>query len=552
MENEFFKKYKINPNREQTEAIGHIAGPALVLAGPGSGKTTVITTRCARLVHLMEQKQLESQGILTVAFNRFAAAEMEERYKKVFNNFKIKGVNVDFSTFHSFCNRVIYRYESLKNTEYKRIPEKGEVSRESILSDLYQKINGIRLTNTEANKLSNEIGKMKNSVASDILRSMSNFKQMDRVFDEYENLKSEKMYIDFDDMLINARDIFQTESTILKEFQRKYKYIQVDEGQDLSVVQLDILKLLGENIFIVGDDDQGIYSFRGAKAESIVHIEKYFSNCRIYSLKENYRSTEEIIDGSDRFIRQNTVRFEKEFVTNKGKGKKPQYRVFADDEELMAFICAKVSKKSSGRCGILYRNGASSVLPAIMCLKNNISFSISGGRGVFFDSFVSRDILDMLKGCDRKGFFKRRPSSTLRDFISDGFMEEVHEKCERFSLRFEDMLRYICAWEYLLKGLKNSEAAVRLFEELKSGTFDNSNAKVQLSTIHSAKGLEYDTVFIIDLYKGEFPKNCDEEELCEERRLFYVGMTRAKNELYMMYPQKRWKIKLEPSEFIKV
>ena len=595
----FFEKYNIHLNAGQKQAVLHKAGPALVLAGPGSGKTTVITARCAYLINAMNSNLTPPGGILTVAFNKAAAEEMSNRYKKIYNDIHASGNKISFSTFHSFCNSVISQYEKLNNINYTRLPEKGEeVCKENILDRIYRDINNIELTKTELNKLSNELGKIKNNIGPyagpdsgaggnsagsnsagnsgidpNAVLSMSNFKKVDIIYRTYEKYKSDNNYIDFDDMLYMAKGIFERNPRILKEIQKEYLYYQVDEGQDLSEVQLDIVKILSRNVFIVGDDDQGIYGFRGAKPEAVVNIEKYFSNCAIYYLKQNYRSTEKIVDFSGKFIKQNAVRFDKNFITDLGKGKKPKCKVFMDDSELLAFIYAKISSPKSGSAGILYRNGASCTLPMIMCCKNNIPFKISGGTGIFFDSFVSGDILDLfLNERDRKNIFQSKPETVLRNFIFDGYLERMKYKCEKLSLRFPDMLRYLCAWEYLVKGLRNSGQVIDAYNEMKNinaaaaamsgeasgkaagaetgmkpGT--SSGTKVHLSTIHSAKGLEYDTVFMIDLYKGEFPKNCGEEELCEERRLFYVGMTRAKKFLYMMYPLKRIGVKLEPGEF---
>ena len=591
-----------NLNNDQKQAVLHTTGPALVLAGPGSGKTTVITARCAYLINHMEIGQiisgsgdvsyrassvmtksgLPAGGILTVAFNKAAAKEMSDRYKELYSNKDGQGKCLTyttsggryvsmpptphFSTFHSFCNSVICKYEKYTQKTYKRLSEKGEgICKENILNSIYTDTNNIKLTSTELNKLSNELSKIKNNIKSGAELSMSNFKKIDTVFDTYEKYKYDNNYIDFDDMLYNARDIFVEYPHILKEIQNQYLYYQVDEGQDLSCIQLDILKMLSRNVFIVGDDDQGIYSFRGAEPERIVRIEKYFSDCKIYYLRQNYRSTQKIVDLSGGFIKQNAVRFDKDFITEMGKGKKPKCKVFSDDSELLAFIYAKISSPKHGLTGILYRNGASSTLPSIMCYKNNIPFEISGGTGRFFDSFVSADILELFKNeAARKNIFQNKPEKILGNFISDGYMECMTDKCERLSLRFEDMLRYLCAWEYFVKGYKNCNQILKAYDDLKN-TMSKALQKgspccardegtvraVSLSTIHSAKGLEYDTVFMIDLYKGEFPKNCGEDEMCEERRLFYVGMTRAKKYLYMMYPGKRQEIRLLPGEFFK-
>lgn len=555
----FLKTYHVHPNPEQKQAISHRKGPALVLAGPGSGKTTVIAARCARLVDLMKAGEETPGGILTVAFNRAAAKEMGERYKQVYQNLVPYGESVTFSTFHAFCNRTIYRYEQKSDIRYKRLPEKGEsLSKENLLYTIYWDLNQVHLTKQEVGKLSGELGKMRMGRISNSALSMSNFRNVDLVYETYEKYKQQQYILDFDDMLYLAKGLLEAQPDLLEEIHRQYRFVQVDEGQDLSQVQLEILQLLPSNIFIVGDDDQGIYGFRGVSPESIVQIETFFPGCRIYSLKQNYRSTQSIVEASSRFIEQNAVRFDKSFITERGKGRRHRCKVFLDDRELLSYLYCKISSPRAGECGILYRNGASSILPAILCCKENIPFRISGGMGSFFQCFVTADILDLLMDTDsQKRILPRRPQRILREFLFQGYLEHMQRKCEALSLRFEDMLRYFSAWDYLAKGLQHCREALELFRKLKQMLIEldtpidteQKPRRVHLSTIHSAKGLEYDSVFILDLYKGEFPKSGGEEELQEERRLFYVAMTRAKKALYCMYPSKRCGKTLEPGEF---
>lgn len=547
---DFLSQFHISPNKEQQEAISHTCGPALVLAGPGSGKTTVITARCAYLVHQMEQGILAKTGILTVAFNRAAAKEMAGRYEAVYQNSKPIGEQVDFSTFHAFCNGIISRYEKKNGLSFTRLEE---ANREQILVALYEKYNHVFLLPAERKKLTNEISRMKNGlIASGTELSSSNFKNMQTVYHAYETYKKEQHYIDFDDMLFEAHAILKKHPELLREIQATYGFFQVDEAQDLSAIQMEILTMLGKNVFLVGDDDQGIYGFRGAKPESIVYLERYFSNCSTYSLKQNYRSTEQIVDASHTLIRQNEVRLGKTFFTDNGKGKKPKCKVFLDDSDWLAFLHAKISNAQTGTCGILYRNGASAVLPMLLCYQQGISFTVSGSIGNFFASFVTQDMLAMFsfeKSSNR--IFKRKPEKVLREYLQNGYLQQMKARCEKMSLRYGDMLRYVSAWTYLVRGLQTCEQVEPFFQNFQK-TVESAYAgegRVHLSTVHSAKGLEYDTVFVIDLYDGEFPKRCGEEELQEERRLFYVAMTRAKSQLYMLYPAKRFDLQLQPGLF---
>ena len=548
----FLEQFHISPNQEQAQAISHEQGPALVLAGPGSGKTTVITARCAVLVHKMELGRLLRTGILTVAFNRAAAKEMEERYESIFQNRKPEGKKVSFSTFHSFCNGIIARYESLYQVKFMRIEE---ANREQFLAALYEQQNGIFLQPAERKKLANEISRMKNNLnPSGTILSSSNFKNMQALFTAYEALKKEKHYIDFDDMLFEAHHILKNHPRILREIQETYGFVQVDEGQDLSAIQMEILTMLGKNVFIVGDDDQGIYGFRGAKPESLVYLERYFSNCTTYWLKQNYRSTGEIVGTADAVIRQNKVRLQKSFFTEQGKGRKPKCKQFVDDRDWLSFLHATINQNNGDSFGVLYRNGASAILPMLLCFKAGIPFTVSGGIGNFFDSFVTQELVAMFAfETTQKRIFQKKPHKVLREYLQNGYLRELRLRCEKMSLRYADMLRYVSAWEYLVSDLQRCDQIEPYLEKfyaaVKNGVEQKKSELVHLSTVHSAKGLEYDVVFVIDLYDGEFPKRCGEEELSEERRLFYVAMTRAKQTLFMLYPTKRFDLQLKPSLF---
>ena len=295
--------------------------------------------------------------------------------------------------------------------------------KEKILYSLYKQKNGIELTSREISKLSGEISRIKSGKISDVRVSMSNFKNVDGLFEEYEAFKFEHRYIDFDDMLYMARDILETDREIKDRVRNAYGYVQVDEGQDLSEIQLEILKLISQNVFIVGDDDQGIYGFRGAVPEVMIEIEKYFSGCAIYMLKRNYRSTENIVSSADIFIKQNENRYEKEFIAGSYKGRKPKCRMFEDDKELIAFVRSRALSEKYGNLGILYRNGASSVIPAIMCVKYNIPFKLSGKTGVFFESEITGYILEILRfNARKKKFIKKNTGKCIKRLYKRGLL----------------------------------------------------------------------------------------------------------------------------------
>lgn len=559
----------------------HVYGPALVLAGPGSGKTTVIVARTIFLLEYMQEMgktRNEAEGadggnILTVAFNRAASVEMAERFKKLYQKATEKA---HFSTFHSFCNKIICDYEDLTAEKFTRVAEDDEdnsnsmvfsgsqsntlqmpLKKSRIVTDLYFRINNQRLSEIEANKLINELSCIKNGMSVEAAMSGSAFKRLDKVAQQYEEYKKENKIIDYDDMLFFAKDILEEAPVILRKIRSKYKFIQVDEGQDLSEIQMKILKLIarpGENnVFIVGDDDQGIYGFRGAKPECILEIEEFFMGCTIHRLERNYRSTKRIVELAGSFVLQNEKRYDKKHFTRNDIGEKPCCRVFYDDNELMAFLYSKVGNKNCGTCGILFRNGISSILPAAFLYNKGLDFSVGKLRDSFFDHWMVRDLTEQMGDLASKGD-KSRPSGYLRRLFDDeGYMEKAKIKSELLFQPVETLDRIRAAIDMIARGSKTWQEILDKIKELE-GIFKGDKerrADIHLSTVHAAKGLEYDTVFMVDLYKGEFPGKNSDIALEEERRLFFVGMTRARKRLYMVYPSKRAGRELEAGQFFK-
>ncbi|GAW32616.1 ATP-dependent helicase [Carboxydocella sp. JDF658] len=279
--------FEVNLNHQQQQAATHGRGPALVLAGPGSGKTTVITVRIAFLIR---ELGVSPANILTLTFNRAAKLEMEQRFRR-FSGSEI-GYQVQFSTLHSFGNQVVRDYENLKGKRLKRIEgdEQAVENKRNILRKLYRELNGTNPGDEELENLINEIGLVKNKMLtslSGINFSTPNFEGLYRTYEEY---KKSNFYMDFDDMLTYAYAILKRYPDILNFYRNQYPYIQVDEGQDLSKIQFEILKLLiqpGNNLFIVADDDQSIYGFRGAEPGYILEMERQLPGCRIYKLEQN-------------------------------------------------------------------------------------------------------------------------------------------------------------------------------------------------------------------------------------------------------------------------
>ena len=395
------KNYKINLNNQQKEAVTHTRGPALVLAGPGSGKTTVIVSRTA---YLILELKIKSENILTMTFNKAAAIEMEKRFNNIFSGISDKKVH--FSTFHSFCNSVVKDYEKMQGKYLSRIEgdEESKNNKRLILKEIYKNINGSQINDDELEGLINDIGVIKNKMIKNLQEFNTNIKNFSQIYKSYESYKRENLLMDFDDMLTFAYAILQRYPNILKRYTGKYTFIQVDEGQDLSKIQFEILKLLvgseEKNIFLVADDDQSIYGFRGAEPEYILSMEKQFNGCSFYYLSNNYRSTANIVEISSSFIKNNTERYDKKHSTCNEYKHDPFIVKTKDQSVQYNFIVDKVKehlRENNSTVALLYRNNISSIPLAEALDRNGINFNVKQNKVFFFNHWVVQDILAFLK-----------------------------------------------------------------------------------------------------------------------------------------------------------
>ncbi|QNU65405.1 ATP-dependent helicase [Ruminiclostridium herbifermentans] len=609
-------RHNIKLNEQQKQAVLHKEGPALVLAGPGSGKTTVITARAACLI---QNSGVRPDNILTLTFNKAAQLEMERRFQRLYGN-EING-KVHFSTLHSFCNNVVRKYEALKGQRLKRIEgNDNDINKKQLLKTLYLEINNSKINDDELESLINEIGFVKNKMIKNIDGGIFSTNKFSQVFKAYEEYKRKNLYIDFDDMLTYAYSILIKCPEILNYYKNKYTYIQVDEGQDLSKIQFEVLNLLikgNNNFFIVADDDQSIYGFRGAEPQYILDIRKQFSNCSIYNLETNYRSSKNIVELSSKFIKLNENRFDKNHTTFNKEKCDPIIINAKNEHEQLKIIIDKVketlSRREDKEIAILYRNNLSSIIIADAFLRQQIPFKIKQNSLLFFKHWLVKDVVAFLMFAldqhDKEAFSKiyyrmnRYISKTMiecsinadnsgmsvidciinnadlkqfqinalqllkvefnslsrmkpweaLEYIKNDFnyLESVKGYCELVGLSFEYLNRLFGILQGLSVGCQTiASFLVRLqeLEQIFDGTIAvdaNKKSSITLSTLHSSKGLEYDCVFMIDLINSEIPGEKALEQnsegknkamLEEERRLFYVGMTRARNTLYLIYP----------------
>lgn len=608
------EKYNIKLDIQQRQAVNHINGPALVLAGPGSGKTTVIT---ARIAHLVLECGVKPENILTLTFNKSARAEMEYRFKKIYGQ-DISG-KVPFATLHSFCKRILHDYEEKKGKRLKLIEgeENVEDNKRKIIGEIFYNINNSKINDDELDNLVNEIGFVKNKMLKDIEGFKSEFKNFSLIYKAYEEYKKANLLIDFDDMLTYAYSILIKCPDILLKYRSRYSFIQVDEGQDLSKIQFEILKLIvnpqSNNIFIVADDDQSIYGFRGAEPKYIFQIKEHFKGCSIFYLENNYRSTKNIVDISSKFIRGNSCRFDKAHTTSNDEKYDPFVVRVMDENEQIKYVIEKLkSHNKEGRSvAILYRNNLSSIVIADKLNREGILFKVKQNKLSFFNHWVVQDVIAFFKFglnpkdiesfsriyykmnryiskamleysmnsnsdkniIDRilemdelKDFQRNRLEELKKEFIfltrstpaqslfyikrSFNYFDYIKNYCENTGISFDYLCKLFGILELIAQEclsihdfLNRLEELKLMFEE-KSG-YSNNRDTITLTTIHSSKGLEYDVVFMIDLKESEIPganviesakKNDDYSVLEEERRLFYVGMTRAKEYIYLLCP----------------
>lgn len=424
----FMDKYNIKLNNQQIQAVNHLYGAALVLAGPGSGKTTVIT---ARIAYLILECGVEPENILTLTFNKAARTEMEYRFKRIYGQ-DIMG-RVHFATLHSFCKRILRDYENRQGRRLKLIEgeEKLEENKRKIIKGIYYDINNAKINDDELENLISEIGFVKNKMIKDIEIYQASTKKFSSVYKAYEEYKKTNLYIDFDDMLTYAYNILIKCPDILHHYRSRYSFIQVDEGQDLSKIQFEILKLLispqSNNIFIVADDDQSIYRFRGAEPKYILQIKQHFMCCNVFYLENNYRSTKNIVDISSAFIRENTLRFDKKHSTENDKKYDPFIVRVKDDRMQIKYIMEKLNMHiEKGRSvAILYRNNLSSIVIGDRLNRRGISFRLKQNKLSYFNHWIVQDVIAFLKfGLDpRDGESFSKIYYKMNGYISKAMLE---------------------------------------------------------------------------------------------------------------------------------
>lgn len=589
-------------NPQQKEAVLHTEGPLLVLAGAGSGKTRVITYRIAYLLH----QGIKPDNILGVTFTNKAAREMKKRIEEL-NGFFSQRLWI--STFHSACVRILRSH--LKNTNFTIYDEDDQVS---LIKECLEELNFA----LQPKAVLSTISKAKERLIKPQDYHPENFfeEKIKPVYELYQFKLEENNGLDFDDILMKTVILWQEQPQILTLYQNRFKYLLVDEYQDTNYVQYLFTKMLAEkhkNICCVGDDDQSIYSFRGADITNILEFEKDYDNAKIIRLEENYRSTQVILDIANRVISHNFGRKGKTLWTRKVGGQ-PVIRYPGTDEHAEAsFVIRKIREMTNQGIAlkdfaVLYRVNAQSRVLEDAFVKANIPYSLVGGISFYgrkeikdivaylniivnpqdtislkriinvpsrkigkttiqkmedFATLKNISLYEAIKSLDKEEILSKNTTTSIKKFAElieyfitlkatksvleltnevidkTGYRQELMDLQE--NERIENLKEFLISIEEFEttnedKTLETYLTNISLYTHIDRWE-DNSN-KVTLMTLHSAKGLEFPYVFITGVEEGLLPHmNAQNNE--EERRLCYVGMTRAKEQLFLTYARNR-------------
>lgn len=608
---------------EQENAINHIYGPALVLAVPGAGKTTVLIHRTYNLI---KEHGVNPDRILSITFSKASSIDMKSRFQNFFPD--IPAEKVRFSTIHAFCFSLIREYSYESRITYRLIEdEKNPLNKYSLLKKIYFDLNNEYITEEKQDSLLNYIGYIKNMMITPEEFKRENKMDIDKfldIFRLYEEYKRKNNFIDFDDMLTISLEILNKNKYLLDKYRNKYDFYQVDEGQDTSKIQLEIIKLLAKpknNLFIVADDDQSIYGFRGAFPEGLLKFNRDFSNSKLYFMEKNYRSTKNIVSICNKFIKANSERYNKEISTENDFLEPINIVKVKDISDQYKILLKELINKDLSQCCILYRNNLSSIGLIEILERNNIPFYMRDTKLRFFNHWLLQDLINFMifandttnmdiyeniyyklkgyiskkhinfaksKDCsisvfDRimeypglSEFYKRtlrelkldfRKISRMKPHDSIEYIEKnmeynayLKENSMKFGYTYDTIKTILFYTKLIAKKCDNLTEFLGRLKQLKHLSLNSKDntSSLTLSTIHSAKGLEFDNVYIIDLVDGDFPSISSIESIEqgnlkpieEERRLFYVGMTRARNHLTLMTSKSIGDKSLSPSRFL--
>lgn len=601
-------------NKGQMTAIHHVNGPMLALAGPGSGKTTAMVYR---IKYLIEEAGIPSSRILVITFTRASAREMEERFRKIM---KGSECHCTFGTFHSIFFSILkmaYGYHAgnilLEEEKYTLI---RDIIREKKLE--YEDEEEL------VSAVVREIGLMKGDMISleHFYSACVGEEVFREIYRDYESKITSMGKLDFDDMMVYCFELLRERPDILKNLQKRYLYILVDEFQDINKIQYEITRMLAapcNNLFIVGDDDQSIYGFRGARPEIMLHFKEDYPDAVQTLLDINYRCSRNITEGAVRLIANNRVRFPKKIVSNRDYEEPIQVhhmKTLAQENNHVINMIQKYRQDGIpySEIAVILRTNVQARSIVHKLMEYNIPFQVRDKVPCIYDHFTVRNVLDYIRAAmgirDRALFLRilNKPNRYLsRELLTEpvvnfeelrtmvegknwaldnidqfeyelkilaglkpfaavnfirkaiGYDTYLIEYAEYRHLNTDDLLGTLDELQELAKQYKTFgdwfEGIERYREDFEQHMKESTRGKhkgVTVTTMHSAKGLEFDSVFLLEANEGMAPykKAVKPEEIEEERRMFYVAMTRARNHLHIYEVKEYYNKELEPSRFL--
>ena len=608
-------------NRGQDEAIKHGNGPCMVLAPPGSGKTLIVTERTR---YLIEESGVRPDQILVITFTRYAAREMKERFERLTAG---KNYPVTFGTFHSILYGILKCAYGIGANNLMSEKESSVLLQEVLDQTNIESTPEVEDEEELVRELLREVGMVKNGLChlKDFHSKYLTQDEFAEVFRSYEHQQKELKKFDFDDMLVQCYALFRKKPEILQGWQKRFQYILIDEFQDINRVQYEVIRMLAApryNLFVVGDDDQSIYGFRGAKPELMLYMKQEFPSLRTISLTVNYRSTEFITGAAARVILHNDTRFYKRVQSFRGRGQNVHVQEVLDEQEEAQYVTEEIQKKldqgiKPGEIAVLFRAAVQARMISEILSEHRIPFEMRDYVTNFYRHFIVKDMMAYLQLaagkrdrslfltiCNRPLRYLARNSmenrqvnfEDLRKFYCDkdwmldiidqfdvdvrmmknmapyaaiqyirkkiGYDDFLKEYAEKHQISWKQLMDVMAELEERSKNFKSYDEweihIAKYTQELEEqqakarkikGEREN---KVQLMTIHSAKGLEFEDVFVIHANEGEIPHQKAEkkDEIEEERRLFYVALTRAKNNLCISYITQKNGNSIKPSRFV--
>lgn len=603
-------------NHAQTEAVAHNKGPCMVLAGPGSGKTLTIAKR---IEYLIMKHKVRPEEILVITFTKYAAWEMKNRTRSICGP---SSYAVTFGTFHGIYYGILKWAYRLNQSNLLSDEEKYRILREILPGIDWDQEPEADEEKDYLQELAIEIGNVKNNCMDieeyePVKYTTEKFRKLYRT---YEETKKKYRKIDFEDMLIQCRDLFMKRPDILKKWQEKFQYILVDEFQDVNQAQYDVVRMLvapQDNLFVVGDDDQSVYGFRGAKPGIMKEFMKDYPKARQILLDVNYRSSGYIVKGALRVIGNNKIRFEKKIEAFRKPDETVHVQEVKDPVQEAEYVLERIREYrekgvSYTEMAVLYRTNVDARAMSELMTEYQIPFVMKEHLNNIYEHFIALDMISYLRlsqgEYDRKYFLQiaNRPNRYLtresmktgnvsyeslrryyrdKDWMVDRIdqlewdMKMICDKTPyaaiqyiRKRMGYDEFLKEYAAYrkissedlfavlEEIWQNSKGYGTIKEWFEHIESygKMLKEQNKKngekegVNLMTMHAAKGLEFDTVFVIETNEGSCPykKATANEEIEEERRLFYVAMTRAKRKLVISYVKEKNGKDLLPSRFV--